>query len=204
MPWRRLASFLRDLSRYASILEAKSIARRMFVTNSFDGLLSSLGVILGGYIAGINNPLAYFAAVGGASVAMGVFSGMIATYFSERAERLRELKETERAMLHRLRGSIYEKAAKIVPVYVALWSGVGATILPLVGATPFLVYHMLGCKYDIGFAVYSSVGVILAEIFALGYYLGRIAGENPLRNGLRLLAIGLSAAMLLTILNIVL
>ena len=196
-----LARFIRDLSRYVEMLDARSIARRMFVTNSFDGLLSSLGVVLGAYIAGLRDPLTYVGTVLGASFSMGVFSGMIATYFSERAERLRELREMERQMLHDLKGSVYEKAVKLVPLYVAVWSGLGVVLLPALGVTPFLILPAVGVN-QVWVMVYTSVALILAEMFALGVYLGKVAGENPLHNGLKLLGIGGLAALALTLIEL--
>jgi predicted membrane protein (TIGR00267 family) len=183
------------------MLNARSIARRMFVTNSFDGLLTTLGIVLGAHIAGIKDPIAYVGTVLGASFSMGVFSGMIATYFSERAERLRELKEMEKQMLHELRGSVYEKAVRFVPLYVALWSGMGIVLLPFIGVTPFLLLPIMGVT-SIAVMVYSSVCIVLLEMFLLGFYLGKIAGENPVQNGLKLLGIGGLAATVLTLIEL--
>ncbi len=197
---KRFLSPLTRISKYAGMLEAKSIARRMFVTNSFDSLLSALGIILGAFIAGVREPQAYVAAVLGASFTMGFFSGVVATYLSERAERARELKELEKHMLHSLNGSIYEKAAKLVPIYVAFWSGVGAIILPVAAVSPFLLLPATGIT-STRIVVYTSVALILVEMFMLGVYLGRIAKENPLYNGLKLLGIGVTATLVLTLLE---
>ncbi len=195
----KILSLLKNLFRYAEMLDAKSIARRMFVTNSFDGLMSSIGIVLGSYLIGQRDPIAYIAAVIGASVSMGVFSGMVATYFSERAERIRELKKIEKALLHDLRGSVYEKAVKMVPIYVAFWSGIGIVLLPVIGAAPFIFSLLFNLRIDIGILVYSSVAVMIGEMFGLGYYLGKIAHENPLLNGLKLAGIGTAAAIALSL-----
>ena len=198
-----LIGIFKKATKYAEMLNAKEIARRMFVTNSFDGLLTALGIILGSFIAGSRDLNTYFASVGGASLAMGVFSGMLSTYFSERAERLRELHETERVMLRKLSTSIYAEAAKLVPLYVALWSGIGATLLPLVGASPFLFCQYLFGTCDLAATVYTSVAIIISEMFALGYYLGLIGGEKPLLSGLRLAGIGVAAALVLTAIKVI-
>lgn len=186
---------LRDIPRLASIVGAKSIARRMFVTNAFDGLLSTLGIILGLYLAGVSTPQSYLGAVLGGTGVMGVFSGFVATYLSERAERLRELHETERVMVHSLHGSIYERAAKLVPLYVATWSALGAILLPALSVTPIAACLPGGRVTP--FAVYASIAIILASMFAIGFYLGVISGENRLMSGLKFLAIGASAVLLL-------
>jgi len=197
-----LMSLYRDIVHYASILKAKEIARRMFVTNSFDGLLSSLGVVLGNYVSGTDNVESYIGTVLGASFSLGFFSGIVATYLSERAERLRELKRTERVMLHSLKGTIYEKAAKLVPIYVALWSGLGAIVLPLIGISPFLTVKMLNIEVATAILVYASAAIMILELFALGYYLGMISGENRVLSGLRMALIGLGSVVFFTLISI--
>jgi predicted membrane protein (TIGR00267 family) len=135
---------------------------------------------------------------------MGLFSGFVATYLSERAERLRELHETERAMLHPLRGSIYERAARLVPLYVAFWSGLGVTLLPLLGIAPFIADAALGLSMATKTMVYASAAIIVGELFGLGAYLGHISGENKLLSGLRLAAIGAAAVAFFAVLGAVL
>jgi len=201
---RRLADLvrrLREVPRLASIVGAHSIARRMFVTNAFDGLLSTLGIILGLYLAGVNQPISYVGAVMGGAGVMGVFSGFIATYLSERAERLRELHETERVMLRSLEGSIYDKAARLVPLYVATWSAFGAIAPPFTSLAPFLLAGVV--PQPTSSMVGESVALILAMMFLIGYYLGRVSGENPWLSGARFLAIGASASGLLLMLKLV-
>jgi len=187
---------LLEIPRLADYVGAQSIARRMFVTNAFDGLLSTLGIILGLYVAGITNPLSYIGAVAGGSGVMGLFSGFIATYLSERAERLRELRETERVMLHSLRGSIYWKAARLVPLYVASWSALGAIIPPLTALTPFYFALEAGNRVAAP-TIAASLAIILGFMYSIGFYMGRISGENPWLSGLRFLGIGLGATALL-------
>ncbi len=199
---RKVLDVYRDIRHYARILNAGPIARRMFVTNSFDGLLSSLGVILGSYLSGTTSVSSYIGGVVGASFAMGFFSGVIATYLSERAERLRELRQTERVMLHTLRGTIYERAARVVPIYVALWSGFGAMVLPVVGVLPFIIAKLANLDIDIAALVYTSSLIILLELFMLGVYLGKISGENIWLSGIRLSGIGLAAVLFFTLLSL--
>lgn len=193
----------RELSSYVSMLEARGIARRMFITNSFDGLLSALGVILGNRVYGVSNLHSYVAGVLGASFALGLFSGFIATYLSERAERLRELRRTERAMLHSLKGSVYERAARMVPLYVALWSSFGALVLPSVAVAPFIAALAFGYSVSVDLLAYSSAGIILVELFLLGVYLGKVSGENRLVSGARMALIGVVAVVVFTLLGLV-
>lgn len=202
-PLRSFIFFFKELRRLARISDAHSIARRLFVTNSFDGLISTLGIILGGYLGDVRDPAIYIYTVTGGMLALGIFSGMIATYLSERAERLRELHETEKVMLHRLDDSIYAKVARYVPVYVAFWSGIGAFLLPLTTLTPFAIalYFRANCPLEIIIA--TSTLIALLELFFIGYYLGKIGGENKLLNGIKFVSIGLAAVITLLTLKAV-
>lgn len=202
-PLRSFIFFFKELRRLARISDAHSIARRLFVTNSFDGLISTLGIILGGYLGDVRDPAIYIYTVTGGMLALGIFSGMIATYLSERAERLRELHETEKVMLHRLDDSIYAKVARYVPVYVAFWSGIGAFLLPLTTLTPFAIalYFRANCPLEIIIA--TSTLIALLELFFIGYYLGKIGGENKLLNGIKFVSIGLAAVTTLLVLKAV-
>ena len=174
----------------------------MLVTNSFDSLLSTLGIILGAYLSGAQNVAVYVGSAIGASLALGIFSGFVATYMSERAERLRELKETEKAMLKNLRGSIYDKAARIVPVYVASWSATGSLLPPVIGVSPFIVSLLLGLETKVKLLVYTSVAIIISELFILGAYLGKISGENKIVSGARMASIGIAATILFAIIDL--
>lgn len=202
-PLHNLIFFFKELRRLARISDAHSIARRLFVTNSFDGLISTLGIILGGYLGNIKDPATYIYTVAGGMLALGIFSGMIATYLSEKAEQLRELHETERVMLHKLDDSIYAKIARYVPVYVAFWSGVGALLLPLSTLIPFAIALYFETCFPLEVIIASSTIIALLELFLIGYYLGKISGENKLLNGLKFVSIGLTAVITLLALKIV-
>jgi len=89
----RLRRFLEDLRSVISLYpDVPSIARRMFTTNSFDGIMASIGVNVGGYTQ-TGDPLTLALSIMGGGISMGVMSGMLGVYLSERAERLREVRE---------------------------------------------------------------------------------------------------------------
>lgn len=189
-----LSRLLKEYSRIMEAAEAHEIARRMFVTNALDSLLSTIGILLGTYLLGGKNPLVYYGAVVGGATAMGLFSAFLGTYLSERAERMRELREMEKTVLRSLRGSIYWKAAKIVPLYVALWSSIGVLTLPALCTSPLLAAHagLLGLSD----AIYLSLALIEAALFGIGCFLGKISGEGMLKSGARMLLIGLAASIM--------
>ena len=197
-----LRGFLRDLQ---VVLRAnpdvKSIARRMFTTNALDGVVAALGVNIGSFSAS-QDPLIHASGMIGGTLAMGVVSGILGVYVSERAERLREYRELERKVASSLRGSIYWKAVRILPLYVALWSGVGIILFPLLAALPFLLAHYTGLSPVT--AYWASITISVAEMAGLGYYLGRVSGEPALKSALRVMGMGLVAVAIAYVLRLVL
>jgi len=194
---RRLVSDLRLVVKVYP--DVRSIARRMFVTNSLDGIVAALGVNVGGYTGG--DPTALASSIIGGGVAMGVVSGMIGVYLSERAERLRELRELEKMVAHDLQGSVYWRAAQVIPLYIALWSGLGVLLFPVLIALP----HLLAARGLLGVepAFWASIGVGLASMAWLGDYLARVSGEDRVRSVARVLAMGLAAIVLARLLRFV-
>lgn len=185
---------LKELRQLARLIDAETIARRMFYTNSIDGLISALGVFLGMTIAGTKTPIIYLGAVLGGSFSMGVFSAFFGTYLSERAERLRELKVLEKKMLAELDDTIYGRAARAVPLYVAFWSSLGVLLFPALAMFPMalVVFGVI----DIGIARYLCLLIVHILMFSLGAGLGKISGENWVKSGARSMGIAFAATLL--------
>lgn len=127
----------------------------------------------------------------GGSLSLGVVSGLAGVYLSERAERFREVRELERKLGGSLEGSIYEKAAQLVPVYVALWSFAGMLIFPLAAATPYIMAAAGILSLNAAFSV--SVVMVMAMLSLIGAYMGRISGEGVLKSALRAILLGVLA-----------
>jgi predicted membrane protein (TIGR00267 family) len=188
---------LEGLRRITSIYpDIKPVARRMFVTNSFDSILASLGVAVGGYSSTVD-PFNLALSIAGGGLAMGVFSGMVGVYLSERAERLKEITEMEKKLASTLQGTIYWKAAKLATLYVALWSGLGVVVFPLLMAMPLLLASVTGTSLFL--SVVESILIGLASMAFLGFYLGKIGGENPLVSSIRAVSMGVGGILLVSV-----
>lgn len=200
-----LAKLKKVLKDFKDVLQAnpdvKSIARRMFVTNALDGIVAALGVNIGGF-SPTQDPLIHASGIIGGTLAMGVVSGVIGVYISEKAERLREYRELEKRVAHSLRGSIYWKAVQVIPLYVAFWSGVGIILFPLLSALPFLLAGSLGI--GIVKAYYMSIVISLGEMIFLGAYLARVSGENLVKAVARIIGMGVVALFIASVLRILL
>ena len=180
--------------------DVKAIARRMFITNSIDSIITALGVSVGGYGPDVNTRLLAMGIIGG-GVAMGSISAMLGVYLSERAERLREYRDLEKKLAHTLKESIHWKAAKLIPLYVALWSGFGALFFPILIALPFILASV--GLIPSGSAYSLSLGLGLGSMGVLGLYLGRVSGENLLHSMARAVAMGILAILIVSVLKII-
>ena len=89
---------------YGEMTELGEIARRYFVMNFFDGVLTVLGIVIGNFILFVDNDptndptkLLVIIPALATSIAIGI-SGISGGYLSERAERKRNIIEMQKAM----------------------------------------------------------------------------------------------------------
>ena len=91
------------LKTYNEITGYTKIARRYFVNNFYDGILTVLGILLGFLVIILKNPShtipSYFIILTGTGTAISMlFSGISGSYLSERAEQKKEQIELDHAM----------------------------------------------------------------------------------------------------------
>ena len=165
------------------------IARRYFVKNGFDGSMTMLGIIVGAWVVNVEQPEIVVTAGLGACLAMGI-SGLSGAYLTERAERKRDLKNLECAMITKLNDSVITDATAFVSLYAALVDGGSPILTALVALSPFFL--TLNGLIAVESAYISSLVVTLITLFLLGIYLGRIAKENALLYGIQTLFAGLA------------
>jgi len=122
-----------ELTEYRQIASIDEIGRRYLAMNAFDGILTMIGLVMGSFIGGIDNPrLITFTGLA-TCLAMGV-SGFWGAYMTEAAERKNDLRELEHAMLRDLGKTKQARAFRFAVVIVSLIDGLspvisGATVL---------------------------------------------------------------------------
>ena len=171
---------------YLRVSQAGNIARRLFVMNAFDGILIIMGVVIGAHLSGVTNPDVITTAGIGGSIAMGI-SGISSAYLAERAERRRDLKKLESAMLTNLEDTHFARASEFATVVVALVNGIS----PALGAIILILPYFLVPFIDVDTAFYASLSLGLFCLFLLGIFLARISEERILISGLRMILVGL-------------
>lgn len=168
------------------LLRGQSIARRYMVTNGFDGALTILGMVTGFYISGMTDLSVALSACLGATIALFI-SGISSAYLSEKAEREKELRDLEQALVLDLKQSDYGQASRYLPLLVALVNGFSPFVLSLVILSPlFWAEHLHAWSVS---PFLSAIVIALICIFLLGVFLGKISQTFWLWSGLRTLVI---------------
>jgi len=175
------------------LTDADKIAKRYFIVNSFDGILTSLGIIVGIYAGGLAEPKVIIVAVIGAAIAFAV-SGISAGYISEEAEHKSSMKRLERAMLKKLSKTKMGEATRKSPLFVALINGLSPALACVVIIIPaFLaVWNIIPETY----LLHSMLAISFIMLTGLGVILGKRAKEKVWKYALKALLIGIIATVL--------
>ena len=117
------------------ITGSQVIARRYFIVNGFDGALTMLGLLVGFYLSeDVRLPVVINVCLG-VAIALGM-SGVSSAYISEAAEKQRELRELEQAMVTDLGQSAHGQAARLLPMFIGFVNGVTPLIISLLILLP--------------------------------------------------------------------
>ena len=192
----RMRRGLATLRHYHEIAEVGEIARRYFAMNAFDGVLTTIGVLVGGYFGGIDSARAIFVVVLTTAVGMGV-SGFYGSYLVERAERDRAMRELEESTLSSLQNTEIAAASRYATIVIALIDGASPFVAALIAMIPFAFAGMLGVPT----AYYLAIVVGLAELFGLGVFLGAVSRDRLWFSGLKLVFAGVIALVISLVLG---
>lgn len=176
------------------LFDAGPIMRRYFVINFFDGAVTTLGVLISAFLVGLSSPLEVAVPVLGVGISMFT-SGFLGTFFTELAEREREIEEMKSYLLEELDESYYAKALRIVSIIVGVIDGLSPLLASVIGLLPMIIGHYLGRSFRTAFFI--SIIFVFGEMFVLGMKLGEISGKNPVIYGLEMLIIGLVTGLLI-------
>ncbi len=186
------------LSLLFKISNANGIARRYFIVNGFDGALTMLGLIMGFYVSEQVNLSVVVSACLGAAIALGM-SGLTSAYISEAAEKKKELRELEEAMVKDLADSAYGQATRLLPFIIALINGLAPLIISLIIILPLWATSL---ALLVPFSPLEiALLLALVNIFVLGVFLGRISNTFWLWAGLRTLLVAAATAGLIYLLS---
>ena len=172
--------------------DVRSISRRYFISNGFDGTLTSIGIVVGSYLSGVSDGVTVFTIGIGAAVGLGT-SAVWSVWEIERAEKRAEVLSIERAMLEELRDTeLHERRAGARKIN-AVASGVGPLIGIVLPLLPFLAERSYVSMLE---ATLVSVGTGVCVLFVFGAYLGTISEQNWVVAGIRMGLAGLVVALI--------
>ncbi len=187
-----LRRWLQQLREYEDIAEVGEIARRYFAMNAFDGVLTMIGVLIGNYSAGVESVRVVISTGLATSMAIGV-SGLWGAYFTESAERKRDLDDLESYTLTDLNETKIGRASRAAAIVVSLVDGLAPFLAALVVLSPFFLAPLWGEIYR---SYYLSLAMALGALFALGAFLGAISRENIALTGVKMIGAGLLSMVL--------
>lgn len=188
----------KQIALMLKITRSRGIMRRYFIVNGFDGALTMLGLIMGFYVSEqVSYPVMINACLG-AAIALGM-SGLTSAYISEVAEKRRELRELEQAMIKDLGDSAYGQAARWLPFLIAAVNSLSPLIISLIVVSPvWLSSRSFQLPFD---PLEASLVLSLAMMFLLGVFLGRVSNVHWLWAGVRTLLIAIVTASLIFLLS---
>jgi predicted membrane protein (TIGR00267 family) len=190
-----IVAWLLRWREYSDLSGAGAIARRAFANNSFDGVLTMVGVVMGSFVVGVEDAKVVLVTGLSTAVAIGI-SGGWGAYLTESAERQHELADLERITLTDLHDSKIGKAARSAVVTVAAVDGLSPFLAAFIVLIPFFFAPLLP---SIAYAFYASLAMALLALFGLGTYLATISGESKASYGTKTAIAGL-VCMALTLL----
>jgi predicted membrane protein (TIGR00267 family) len=168
-------------------------ARRYFIKDGFDAVLTMLGVVMGAFVSRINEPRVVLFVGFTTCVAMGV-SGVWGTFLTERAERKKRLNELEKSMLTSLENSVHSEGHLKESFLLGVVDGLPPLLAAVFVLSPFLA-SMYGLT-SVSNAYYYSFALMAFGLFSLGAFLGKISKRGFLRSGFVMLLAGVVAALL--------
>jgi predicted membrane protein (TIGR00267 family) len=168
------------------------ISRRYFISNGFDGTLTSIGVAVGSYLSGVPEGVTVVKVGLGAAVGLAT-SGVWSVWEIERAEKRIELAEIETAMLTGLEDTHVQARQSERRLRSAAMSGIG----PLLGIIlPILPYAFAPATVSMLGATLAAIAIGVALLFVFGAYMGSISQQSWLVAGARMGLAGLVVAVI--------
>jgi predicted membrane protein (TIGR00267 family) len=177
---------------YNRISGAGEIARRAFVNNSFDGVLTMTGVVMGSFVVRVEDPKVVLVTGLSTALAIGI-SGGWGAYLAESAERRQDMDELQRVTLTELTDTKIGKASRAAVVTVAAVDGLSPFFSAFVVVLPFFFTALLP---TIWYAYYAALALALLSLFGLGIYLGRLSKRNLILSGIRTAFAGVISMLL--------
>lgn len=185
----RVDELIAEFQAYNRLVGIAEIARRYFAMNAFDGVLTTIGVLVGNYLAGVRDVVIPIRIGIATSIAMGI-SGLWGAYLTETAERKRELTELESVSLIDQSDTEIGRASRVAVIIVAVVDGLAPFLAALIVLVPLFFDPLI---QDAVTSYVLAIVVALISLFGLGMFLGDVSKQNVWGYGFRTLIAGIVA-----------
>ena len=186
-----MASLASRLKRLLKQDEVRSISRRYFISNGFDGTLTSIGIVVGAVLSGVPDGATVIKIGLGAAVGLGT-SAVWSVWEIERAETKADILRMERAMLVDLDDTQIQRQHRGARTLHAVMSGLGPIIGIVVPLGPFVVE---GSVLTMAQAAVVAVALGICVLATFGAYMGSISGQRWYVAAIRMGLAGLVVAL---------
>ena len=190
--WSSISEFLEEIQTYNQIVGIAEIARRYFAMNAFDGVLTTIGVLAGNYLAGVRDLSIPIRTGIATSIAMGI-SGLWGAYLTETAERQRELAELEKISLIDQTDTSIGRASRFAVIVVSIVDGLAPALAAMIVLIPLFLDSVIGnpiLSYGL------AAGTALLCLFGLGMFLGKVSEKSLIGFGIKTLLAGVVAILI--------
>jgi predicted membrane protein (TIGR00267 family) len=187
--WTSIAEYLVEIRNYNQIANIAEIARRYFAMNAFDGVLTTIGVLAGNYLAGVRDLSIPIRTGIATSIAMGI-SGLWGAYLTETAERQRELAELQKISLIDQSETSIGRASRFAAIVVSIVDGIAPALAAMIVLTPLFLGSLI---HNPVLSYALAGGLALLALFALGMFLGKVSEKGLIGYGFKTLLAGLAA-----------
>lgn len=191
-----LKASIKKFRKYLEITNANSIARRYFIMNSFDGIVTILGILTGALLTGLTHLHTILGISISAAIALAI-SGISGTLIAEMEERELEMRHLEESMLTDLKNSLYERAVKVSIIWVGIVDALSPFIATIIAVIP--LFLGINSIIDPDISLYTSIALCLVYLTGIGMFMGKLVRKNPLAEALKLLGIGVLTTLIITL-----
>ncbi|RZN62753.1 VIT1/CCC1 transporter family protein [Methanonatronarchaeum sp. AMET6-2] len=174
-----------------NILEIIESTLGNITRGAIDGILTTLGIVIGAYGAEATIIIA-------AGISGGVASGLSNTFAALSAERTEMevgMKEIRKSMLREeMEDTLLHKTKKREVRIKALMDGAASVLGAAVPVTPYFFFPAEQ-------AVFVAIGLTAIFAFGIGYLSGKVSGKHLFRMGIKMALIALVVAVIATLIQ---
>lgn len=169
---------------------------RYTVLGTIDGVVACLAIVIGVFTASVDSGIIIAAGLS-LGVGLGISNGM-GGFMAEYTVEHKRMREIEDAMIMEeggMKGTLVHKRVQKRLLYDTITHGGSSFLGSMVPIAPFLFFES-------SFAIVVSIVVSFLTLFMLGIYMGYMTRERLVVAGLKMLIVGVIAALVVRLIGV--